>query len=80
MLGEGGMTLDPICEASHRLCAALHMENIDPAAMEIRLPRAAWWALYNRLEQIHRGIMNFDGRGSLQDGFMYMGVTYRVKE
>lgn len=72
--------MDPICQASHGLCMALHKEFIDPADMEIRLPREAWWRLYNRLEQLHRGLMKFDGRYELTAQFKYMGITYRVKE
>jgi hypothetical protein len=74
------MGLDPICEASHKLCAALHMERIDPSGIEIRLPRESWWSLRNRLDQLNPGVMAFDGRGLLSSCFQYMGVTYRVKE
>jgi hypothetical protein len=68
-----------IQRASHRLCAALHMEGIDPSEIEIWLPKDAWWRLWMRLEQLHRGLMPFDGRGLVPDQFKYMGVTYRVK-
>lgn len=73
------MALDPIGEASHRLCAALHREFIDPADIEIALPRDAWWRMQSRLEQMHRGLMVFDGRGAVPETFKYMGVTFRAK-
>lgn len=73
------MALDPIGEASHRLCAALHCEQIDPADIEIALPFDSWWRMQARLEQLHRGLMTFDGRGTAPETFKYMGVTYRVK-
>ena len=66
--------------ASHQLCAALHMDGIDPGEMEILLPHDAWWRLWTRLEQLHRGLMKFDGRGFTPGQFKYMGVTYRVKQ
>jgi hypothetical protein len=67
--------------ASHRLCAALHMDGIDPAGIEVALPRDAWWRMWTRLEQLYRGMMTYDGRGAeLPDYFTYMGIKYRVKE
>lgn len=69
----------PIERASHALCTALHIDCIDPAGIEIHLPRDAWWRLYSRIEQMHRGLMVFDGRGLPPETFKYMGVTYRVK-
>lgn len=75
------MTDQPaITEASHRLCAAFHMEGIDPAEVEVHMPREAWWRLQCRLEQIYRGIMRYDGRGYQPDRFQFMGIVYRVKE
>lgn len=68
-----------IQQASHRLCAALHMDGIDPSGIEILLPRDAWWRLLTRLEQLHPGYMRFDGRGSPPEIFQYMGIVYRVK-
>lgn len=65
--------------AAHRFCAALHMENIDPADIEIWLPYGAWWRLWTVLEQRHRGLMAFDGRGFVPEKFQYMGVTYCAK-
>ncbi|MBR0693659.1 hypothetical protein [Bradyrhizobium lablabi] len=72
--------MDDIDAASHKLCAALHMDGIDPKEIEILLPREAWWRMWTRLEQKHRGMMQFDGRGTITDRFRYMGITYRVKE
>ena len=71
--------MDDIEGASHKLCAALHMEGIDPAGIEILLPEAAWWRMWNRIEQKHRGLMPFDGRGIRPSQFQYMGVVYRAK-
>jgi hypothetical protein len=73
------MALDPIGEASHRLCIALHMQQIDPSEIEITLPFDAWWRMQSRLEQLYRGLMTFDGRGAIPETFKYMGVTYRAK-
>lgn len=70
-----------IQHASHRLCASLHMDGIDPSEIEILLPYDAWWRLWTRLEQLHRGLMTFDGRGPFVPvEFKYMGVKYRVKQ
>ncbi|GAC1511434.1 MAG: hypothetical protein NVS1B6_17960 [Steroidobacteraceae bacterium] len=71
--------MDDIEMASHKLCAALHMDGIDPGGIEILLPREAWWRMWTRLEQKYHGMMRFDGRGALTDRFQFMGVTYRVK-
>ena len=71
--------MDDIEGASHRLCAALHMDGINPAGIEILLPHEAWWRMWTRIEQKHRGLMAFDGRGFKPEQFQYMGVTYRVK-
>lgn len=68
---------EQITEASHRLCAALHSEGIDPAAIEIRLPQDAWWRLWARLEQTYPGIMKFDGRGAMPMQFQFMGIVFR---
>lgn len=73
------MTVHSIERASHGLCAALHMDGIDPSGIEILLPRDAWWRMWTRIEQLHRGLMQFDGRGYPPVEFRYMGITYRVK-
>jgi hypothetical protein len=70
----------PIEEASHQLCSALHLEGINPGDVEIRLPREAWWRMYILLEQRHRGMMTFDGRGREPGKFQYMGITYVPKD
>lgn len=70
---------EPISTAAHRLCAALHADNIDPADVVVLLPRDAWWRLQTRLEQLYSGFMKFDGRGLLKEEFQYMGITFRVK-
>jgi hypothetical protein len=79
MLGSGNVNEYSIEHASHRLCAALHMVNVDPADIEISLPYDAWWRLWTILESRHRGLMNFDGRGIKPGAFQYMGVTYSAK-
>lgn len=71
--------LPPIAIAVHRLCSALHHEFIEPAAVEIHLPRKAWWSLQCKLEQHFRGFMIFDGRGALLDEFSYMGIRFKPK-
>lgn len=63
----------------HAMSAALHRASINPADVEIILPRDDWWRLWNRLEHVHRGMMMFDGRGELADRFRYMGFTFRAK-
>jgi hypothetical protein len=73
------MTPHSIERASHGLCTALHMEHVDPADIEIWLPFAAWWRMQCRLEQLHRGLISFDGRGRVPESFRYMGITYRAK-
>jgi hypothetical protein len=65
--------------AVHRLCEALHRECINPSQMEILLPHDAWWRLWTRIEQLHRGVMKFDGRGFPPQQFSYMGIIYRPK-
>lgn len=71
--------MDNIVEASHRLCAALHENLIDPSEMVIYLPREQWWRLYNCLERKFPGLMVYDGRGAFPSSFKYMGITYRPK-
>jgi hypothetical protein len=71
--------MNPITEATHRLCAALHGECIDPSGVEIHLPFSEWWKLYTRIEQLNRGSMSFDGRGSPPAQFQYMGIVYKPK-
>jgi hypothetical protein len=74
------MSDNSIQMASHRLCAALHMDGIDPTDIEVHLPHDAWWRLWMRIEQLYRGQMTYDGRGMIPENFKYMGVTYRVKK
>lgn len=74
-------TMPELERASHQLCAALHMDGIDPDGIEILLPYDAWWRMWTRLEQLHRGMMVFDGRGAfVPTEFRYMGIKYRVKK
>jgi len=67
-------------DASHQLCAALHMDGIDPAAIEISLPFDAWWRMYCRIEQLHRGLQPYDGRSYPPTQFQYMGINYKAKK
>ncbi len=75
MTGENSIQI-----ASHRLCAALHMDGIDPTDIEVHLPKAAWWRLWTRIDQLCLSPMVFDGRGLMPEQFKYMGVTYRIKK
>jgi hypothetical protein len=65
--------------ASHKLCAALHEDGINPYEVEISLPKEAWWRMWTRLEQLERGLMTFDGRGPISQSFQYMGIKYSIK-
>ena len=67
-------------DGSNRLCAALHMEGVDPQEIEVCLPYSAWWKLWARLERQFPGVMRFDGRGAVPTSFKWMGVTYKVKQ
>lgn len=71
---------ESILHASHRLCAALHADCIDPADIEVHLPYDAWWRLWCRIEQLHRGMMSYDGRDPtiFPIEFKYMGVKYKA--
>lgn len=71
---------ETIESASHQLCAALHMDGIDPAAIEISLPFEAWWRMHTRIEQLYFGLLRFDGRGAPPTQFQFMGITYKVKQ
>lgn len=75
------MSENTIERASHRLCEALHADCINPQDMEIHLPYDAWWRLCCRIEQLHRGMMQYDGRDPrvMPIEFKYMGVTYKAK-
>jgi len=64
----------PTC--MHALAAAFHRCNIQPC--RIVLPFDDWWRLWNVLEQKHRGMLVFDGRGNRPDQFMYMGFTFVI--
>lgn len=69
----------PIADAMHQLCIALHTEKINPAEIEIALPREAWWHLQCRLASLNPSLSRFDGRGELATCFQYIGVTFKVK-
>lgn len=71
--------MDKITEASHRLCAALHDNLIDPAQMEIYLPADEWWRLACHLERKYPSTMPHDGRGQVPTWFKFMGIIYRPK-
>lgn len=62
----------------HMLSAAMHRNNINPAAMTISLPREEWWKLACVLEQKFRGLLRYDGRDPLMlEQFEYMGFKFK---
>ena len=66
-------------DCMHGLAAAFHRQRIDPQCVTICLPFDEWWKLANSLESAHRGLLTYDGRGGLLDGFKYMGFTFVPK-